>query len=199
MKQYGANVEIAKRGNYLDLPPVGAYVAEIKNVRVVEPDGDRQQFPSLEMMVDIVEGEYANRYTEVYNDNKERFDNAKYKGIFRLRVPTQNDGEDEAWVARRFGNNIWCVQESNKGYEWDLDEKKLIGKKVGINVRRRLYTYDGQDKETTEIGQFETVDDVKAGKCKPMKDNDRRSKGSSPASTDGSSFTEVSGSIDVPW
>ena len=200
MKQYGANVEIAKRGNYLDLPPVGAYVAEIKNVRVVEPDGDRQKYPVLEMMVDIVEGEFANRYTEVYNDQKERFDNAKYKGIFSLRIPTKDDKPEEDWVSRKFGNNIWCVQESNPGYIWDLDEKKLKGKKVGINIRRKLYTYDNQDKETTEIGQFETVEDVKAGKCKRMKDNDRRkSSNNSAASTDGSSFTEVSGTVDVPW
>ena len=200
MKQYGANVEIAKRGNYLDLPPVGAYVAEIKNVRVVEPDGERRFYPALEMMVDIVEGEYANRYTEVYNDQKERFDNAKYKGIFSLRIPTKDDKPEEDWVSRKFGNNIWCVQESNPGYTWDLDEKKLKGKKVGINIRRKLYTYDNQDKETTEIGQFETVEDVKAGKCKRMKDNDRRkSSNNSAASTDGSSFTEVSGTVDVPW
>jgi hypothetical protein len=200
MKQYGANVEIAKRGNYLDLPPVGAYVAEIKNVRVVEPDGERRFYPALEMMVDIVEGEYANRYTEVYNDQKERFDNAKYKGIFSLRIPTKDDKPEEDWVSRKFGNNIWCVQESNPGYTWDLDEKKLKGKKVGINIRRKLYIYDNQEKETTEIGQFETVEDVKAGKCKRMKDNDRRkSSNNGAASTDGSSFTEVSGTVDVPW
>lgn len=196
IKDYGANTEIAKRGNYLDLPPVGAYVAEIKNVRVVEPDGDRQKYPVLEMMVDITEGEYANRFTEVYNDTKERFDNVKYKGIFRLRIPMKGD---EDWVSRKFGNNIWCVQESNPGYTWDKDEKKLIGKKVGINIRTRLYTYNGKDRDTTEIGQFETVEDVKAGKCKPMKENDRRTSGSEEAATDGSGFTEVSGNVDVPW
>lgn len=195
MKQYG-NVEIAKRGSYMDLPPVGAYVAEIKNVRLVEADGDKQKYDTLEMMIEIIEGEYKGRYTEVYNDQKERFgDNVKYKGIFRLRCPSK---DDEDWVARKFGNNIWCVQESNPGYQWDMDEKKLKGKKVGISVRRRLYTYNGEDKETTEIGQFETIADVKAGKCKPMKDNDRREK-AEEASTDGSNFTEVSKTVDVPW
>ena len=192
----GKNVEIQKRGGFLTLPPVGAYVAEIKQVRVVEAEKD-QKYDTLEMMVDITEGEYANRYTELYNDQKERFGDAKYRGIFRLYCPNK-DSED--WVDRKFANNIWCVQESNPGYEWDKDEAKLKGKKVGISVRRKLYTYNGQDRETTEIGQFETVKDVKDGKCRPMKDRDQRVKNDDSAdSTDGQNFTDVSKGIEVPW
>ena len=191
------NVEISKRGNFLSLPVVGIYIGEIKNVRIVKADEIRKH-DTLEMMIDITEGEYANRYTEVYNDQKERFGEAKFKGIFRLTVP---DETTEDWMDRKFGNNLWCVQESNPGYEWDRDEKKLKGKKIGINVRKRLYTFNGNDGETTEIGQLETVSDVKAGKCREMKPNDRRSKdnNSSVDSTDGSSFTDVSKDVSVPW
>ena len=189
------NVEIKKRGDFLTLPPVGAYVAEIQNVRIVKA-GENQKYDVLEMMLDIVEGEFAGRFKKVYDDQNERFDNAKYKGIFRLNIPSETS---EDWVDRKFGNNIWCVQESNAGYEWDGDEKKLKGKKVGISIRRRLYTYNNQDRETTEIGQFETIQDVKGGKCKPMRDRDTRNN-SSAASTDGSGFTDVSKSEpDVPW
>lgn len=192
------NVEIAKRGNFLSLPVVGSYVGEIKNVRVVKADETRKH-DTLEMMIDVTEGEFANRYTDVYNDQKERFGEAKFKGIFRLTIP---DDTTEDWMDRKFGNNLWCVQESNPGYEWDRDEKKLKGKKIGINVRKRLYTFNGNDGETTEIGQLETIADVKAGKCREMKPNDRRSKdnnSSSVDSTDGSSFTDVSKEISVPW
>lgn len=196
MKQYG-KVEIAKRGEYAQLPPVGAYVAEIKNVRFVAADGDKQRYDTLELMLEIIEGEYAGRYTEVYNDQKEKFDKASYKGIFRLRCPGENDGEDADWVSRRFGNNIWCVQESNPGYEWDCDEKKLKGKKVGINVRKYLYTYGEKDRETTEIGQLETIADVKDGKCKEMKPRDRR-KSEEDNSSSNSGFTDAS-TVEVPW
>lgn len=189
-------VEIKKRGDFLTLPPVGAYVAEIKQARIVKAENG-QKYDSLEMMIDITEGEYANRFTEVYNDQKERFgDSIKYKGIFRLYCPS-DDSED--WVDRKFGNNLWCVQESNPGYTWDNDEKKLKGKKVGISIRRRMYTFNGQDRETTEIGQFETIKDVKDGKCRPMRDRDTRQK-KTEDSTDGSGFTDVSNSEpDVPW
>lgn len=190
------SVEIKKRGDFLSLPPVGAYVAEIKQARIVKAENG-QKYDSLEMMIDITEGEYANRFTEIYNDQKERFgDSIKYKGIFRLYCPS-DDSED--WVDRKFGNNLWCVQESNPGYTWDNDEKKLKGKKVGISIRRRMYTFNNQDRETTEIGQFETIKDVKDGKCRPMRDRDTRQK-KTEDSTDGSGFTDVSNSEpDVPW
>ena len=47
-------------GGYLTLPPVGAYVAEIQEVRVVE------QFDHnvIEMMMEITEGEYKGRFQE---------------------------------------------------------------------------------------------------------------------------------------
>jgi len=190
-------VEIARRGNFVELPPVGAYVAEIRDVRVVEADRNRGQVAdTLEMMIEITEGEFKGRFTEVYEDQKERFDNAKYKGVFRLYLPGDTSAD---WMDRQFSNNIWCVQESNPGYKWDCDPMKLKGKKVGISMRKRMYTYNGQDRETTEIGQFETVADVKAGKCRPMKDKDKRNKGGSEDSTDGSDFTDVSSQVSVPW
>ena len=194
-------IEIAKRGNYLELPPVGVYLAEIRDVRIVEADKNRgQQNDTLEMMVEITDGEYKGRYMEVYNDQKERFgDEVKYKGVFRLFIPGD---EPVDWIDRKFSNNIWCVQESNGDYEYDSEDanrfKKLKGKKIGINIRKYLYTYNGQSRETTEIGQFETVDDVKAGKCREMKPRDRRENKDSD-STDGQNFTDVSSEVSVPW
>ena len=179
-------------GGFTELPPVGAYVAQIQDVRASEgKDGQRDM---IECMIEIIEGDYANRYHEVFEDQNERFGKATYKGIFRLVCP--NDG-DEDWVTRNFEGNLWCVQQSNPGYSWDWDEKKLKGKKVGINIRKRLYTYNGKDRETTEIGRFETVDDVRNGKVKPMRDRDNRT--SEPASTDGDEFTDVSKDVAVPW
>lgn len=193
MKATYKGFEAKKSGGFTELPPVGAYVAEIQASRVVEQN-DREV---IELFMEIVEGEYANRFHEVYDDQKERFgDSAKYKGIFKLTPPV--DG-DEDWRKRSFEGNMWCVQESNPGYSWDWDEKKLKGKKVGISIRRRLYTYNGKDRETTEIGRFETIDDVKAGKVKPMRDRDNRTSESPVESTDGSEFTNVSTEVEVPW
>lgn len=199
MKASYKGFEAKKSGGFTDLPPAGAYVAEIQAVRFVKKEEDWQR-DRIELFMEIVEGEYANRFHEVYEDQKERFgDDVKYKGIFRL-VPPNEDDDD--WRKRSFEGNLWCVQESNPGYAWDWDEKKLKGKKVGISIRKRMYTYNGKDRETTEIARFETVDDVRNGKCKPVKPRDQReNKGEAPAeeSTDGSGFAEVTNEVSVPW
>ena len=194
MKPSYSGFEAKKTGGFVELPPVGCYEAEIKAVRFVQADGNTQNRDVIELMIDITEGEYKGRYMEVYNDQKERFgDTIKYKGVFRLTPPV--DG-DEDWRKRNFEGNLWCVEQSNPGYSWDWDENKLKGKKVGINVRKRLYTFNGQDRETTEICKFETIQDVKDGRCKPMRErNQRNNSGSSEEPT----FTEVSTEVSVPW
>lgn len=202
MKPTYSGFEAKKASNFIDLPPVGAYAAEIRDVRLVEADGKTQQRDSIEMMIEITEGEYKGRYMEVYTDQKERFgDTAKYKGVFRLVCPLP---DDEEWRRSKFESSLWCVEQSNGFdnnnkplYRWDWDEKKLKGKKVGINVRKRLYRFNGQDRETTEIGQLETIADVKNGKCKPMRDRDTRGNGS--GNSDDQNFTDVSREVSVPW
>ena len=189
MKASYKGFEAKKSGGFTDLPVAGVYVGEIQAVRFgAGEDGQRDR---IECFMEITEGEYANRFHEVYEDQKERFgDDAKYKGIFRLVCPSE---DDEDWRKRTFEGNLWCVQQSNPGYAWDWDEKKLKGKKVGINIRKRLYTYNGKNRETVEIARFETILDVKAGKCRPVKDRDTRS-----VAENEPNFTEVS-DVDVPW
>ena len=194
MKATYSGYEGKKSNNYIDLPPVGAYIGEIQAAREAEQNGR----PIIELFMEITEGEYKNRFHEVYEDQKERFgDNVKYKGIFRL-VPYMKGDED--WRRKVFEENLWAVEQSNPGYTWDWDEKKLKGKKVGISIRKRLYTYNGKDRETTEIGRLESIEEIKAGKVKPMKDRDNReTKSESADSTDGSNFTDVSTEVSVPW
>lgn len=200
MKPSYQGFESKKTGGFVELPPVGAYVAEIMDVRFVQADGETQQRDVIEMMIEITEGEYKDRYHKVYEDQKERFGNARYRGTFRLTPPI--DG-DEDWRKRIFEGNLWCVEQCNPGYTWDWDENKLKGKKIGINVRRKLYNYtdnktgETKEAETTEIGKFETISDVQAWKCKAMRDNDRRTV--KVESTDGQEFTDVSAAVSVPW
>ena len=198
MKPSYQGFEAKKSSNFITLPPAGVYEAEIRNVRLVSGDSSKNERDVIELMIEITEGEYAGRYMAFYNDQKDRFgDSVKYKGVFRLVAPF---ADDEDWRKRTFEGNLWCVEQSNPGYTWDRDEKKLIGKKIGINVRNRLYTYNGKDRSTTEIGRFETIDDVRNGKCKPMNDRDQRDHSSAEAdSTTGENFTDVSKTVEVPW
>ena len=199
MKASYKGFEAKKNSGYLTLPPVGCYVAEIQDVRFVPADGNKQDHDVIELMIEITEGEYKNRYHEVYADQDERFGNAKYKGVFRLTAPLE---DDEDWRRRTFEGNLWAVEDSNDGYHWDWDEKKLKGKKVGISVRDYLYTYEGKNRSTTEIGRLESIQEISKGKVKPMKARDRRENkddSSTSDSTDGSEFTDVSKEVSVPW
>lgn len=184
--------------NFLELPPAGVYIGQIMAVRVVDADGVKTFRDWLEVMLEITEGDYKGRFTAVYNDQKERFgaENTRYRGTFRIAIPTGKEDEEE-WVKRNFEGNLWCVEQSNPGYHWDWDENKLTGKKIGINLRTRLYTYNGKDKETVEVARFETIDDVKSGKAKPAKVRDQRKHDDTP-SFDTSTFTEVNTEL-PPW
>ena len=192
----------AKKSSNNFLPPVGQYVAEIQGVRLDKNySGDRDV---IVCMIEITEGDYKGQYHKVFEDQKERFgDSVKYKGTFTLTPYV--DG-DPLWMKTRFEQNLWCVQESNPGYKWDWDEKKLKGKKIGINVRENQYKgNDGAKKVTTEIGQFETIDDVRNGKCKNM--NPRIAKALKNEENNDSSEgfqgveygTDVSGNVEVPF
>ena len=196
MKAKYAGYEAKKSGGYVELPPAGAYVGEILNVKV-EPSYDKTH-DQIVLMLDITEGEYKGRYMEVYIDQKERFPDCKYKGILRITVPEENDPADLAWMKSRFEGNMWAIEQSNTGYAFDWDEKKLKGKKVGFSVRKRLYTYDNKDRETTEIGRLESIEEVKAGKVNPMNPRDTRTNKTDENGTD-SSYEDVTGSVEVPF
>lgn len=193
MKPTYKGFEAKKSGGFVDLPPRGAYVAEIKNAKEIDLEFLNRK--AIEVSVDIIEGEYKGRYEEVWKDQDEKFGKATFRGTFRL-IPYVDGDED--WRKRQFEGNLWAVQESNPGYSWDWDEKKLIGKTVGISVRNRLYTYNNQDKSTTEIAELVPVYDVRNGKVKLKPDRDQRKK-HDEEETDGSEFTDVSKEVDVPW
>lgn len=193
MKPTYNGFEARKSSNFAQVPPAGAYIAEIQGVKTEDSyDHSRE---NIVLMLEITEGEYAGQYHKVYEEQKNSFgDNVKYKGVLRLSPPI--DG-DEAWVKSRFEGNLYCVEQSNPGYHWDWDENKLKGKKVGINVRKFFYTgNDGEQKETTQIAQLETVEDVRNGNCRKLKD--RVQKGTASQSSE-SEMTNVSGTVDVPF
>lgn len=198
MKPTYKGFEAKRSSGFVELPPPGAYVGEIKKSHTIEFFGKE----AIEVLVDITEGEYKNRFFEVWEDQKERFgDKVQYRGRFLLIPPTDGDTD---YVKSTFEGNLWCVEKDNPPYKWDWDENKLNGKKVGFSIREYMYTgkdRDGNpvDRTSIEIVRFELIDDVKAGRCKLIPMKDKRKKNSETASTDGNEFTDVSKEVSVPW
>lgn len=201
MKPYDGFKAQKNEGAFLDVPPAGLYTAVIKKARYVEADGEKWKRDRIELFVDIAEGDYKDRYMALFTNQKEKWgEDAKYKGLVTLSIPVN---EDEPWKKKNFEHNVWAVEDSNSNFRFNWDKLPNVddfnGKTVGLNIRQRLYTYNGKDRESTEIGRFESVQDIKAGRCKVLKANDKRQKRDDADSTDGSSFTDVSKSVDVPW
>lgn len=205
MKATYQGFEVKKRGGGVQLPPVGAYEAEIQGVRLEKSySGDRDV---IVVMVEITAGEYKGQYHKVFEDQKERFGgDVKYRGTFRLTPPTD---DDEPWVRKRWEENQWCISESNGKkpdgsyiYVWDWDEQKLKGKKVGINVRENYYTgRDGRERVTTEIGQFERIEDVQNGKCKVLKPRGKKAEETPTVPAEGFTGIELgeADQVEVPF
>lgn len=148
--------------------PAGAYVAKISAVKIEGND----PFQNLILRVDIVEGEYTGYYTKRFKAQSEAKNSqyeVRYKGDFRITLPA--DGQQyQRSNLNRFNDAIWKIQKSNEGYVFDGEhEQTLVGKLVGINVRNASFN----GRSYTEIGQLETVQDVRDGKCRQLKERVR--------------------------
>jgi len=206
MKATYQGFEVKRRGGGVQLPPVGAYEAEIQGVRLEKSySGDRDV---LVMMLEITDGEYKGQYHKVFEDQKERFGgDVKYRGTFRLYPPLIEN--DDPWIKEKWETNLWCVSDSNGTksdgsyiYVWDWDEQKLKGKKVGINVRERYYTgRDGKEHVTTEIGQLESINDIRKGKYKVLKPRGKKSEETPTAPAEGFTGIELgeADQVEVPF
>ena len=195
MKARNYGFEVKRSSGFVDLPPAGVYIGKILDARS-EKTFDKTH-DQLILMIDITEGEYEGQYMKQYNDAKERFPDTKFKGTFRIVIPEEDDPADKLWIQRNYQNSFWAIYECNPGYAWDWKESSLKGKKIGFTVRKRFYTYNGKDRETTEIARLDSIEEIKQGKVKPMNPRDNRT-----VTTDddnGSEVTDVSGTVEVPF
>lgn len=176
--------------------PKGLYIAKIIGVKVEGNEPDQR----LIIRLDITEGEYTGYYSRRYKADQARGSQfaVKYKGDYTLQVPEKNNPNRQKYEwqfdqdLRTFNGAIWAIEQSNPGYHWDWKEDGLKGKNVGINVRQG--TYNGNP--YTIIGQLESIEAIKAGKVKVMKD--MKPRGDEQAAPAPETFTKVEDE-DIPF
>lgn len=147
------------------LPTEQAYVCEILDA--FETDYTTQsgyRVHRLDVHLDVIEGEYAGFYMTKHNNRTNEDD--KWKGVVKINIPKEDGSEQDDWTIKSFNSNINAVEVSNPGYLFDWDEKKLIGKKVGLVLRKREYCFDGKVGFYSEPFKLISVDDARAGKFK---------------------------------
>lgn len=120
---------------------------------------------SLRVEVDIAgndeqKGFYQKQYDNNTNSDK-KWPSASVKYI-SLK-------EDDNCVAM-FKGFTTCVENSNKGYTWNFDEKTLIGKKLcGVYGLEEFKDNDGNIKTATKLVQFRSLDKLDTVKIPKVK------------------------------
>ena len=105
--------------------PRGAYILKILNAEEVT-----NSFGTvLVFSFDIAEGEFKDFYRQDYNNQFQ--EDKKWKGTYRLFEPREDGSQRDAWTKSKFKGVMTAFEESNPGYHFDWDEKKLVGKLIG--------------------------------------------------------------------
>ena len=174
--------------------PAGGYVAKIMGTKIEEYSwGD-----VFIISFDIIEGEYKDFFTNQYRTNTN--EDKKWKGNYRLNIPSEKSKYPES-DKKRFNNAMWAIEESNKGYHWDWNEKTLKDKKIGVLFRNKEFEKnDGTTGWFSECCSVIDIDSIKNGKFKTPKDKPLSNKTNNTAAREISDtdFEEISDE-DLPF
>ena len=178
--------------------PAGAYICVIKNAEIKEYNGQFGNYEKLEISVDVTEGEYKDFYANDYRS--QQGEDKRWKGVLRLNVPSDDGSDYDAFLKRKFKTNIIAVEDSNTGYRWDWDEKKLKGKKIGLLLQNKEWEFGNKTGWTAQPYGFISVENVREGKFKIPKDKPLKKDDSAPqtSSTTPADIEEI-GDDDLPF
>lgn len=126
--------------------PAGIYGVVITSVT------DVPEKEYLEVTCDIAKGEYKD-YFKTLIDN----------GLKDFSKTTRSYKRAALSFFKGF---ITAVENSNPGYKWDWDEKKLVGKNVIAVFGEEEYLKDGQVKTAVKLVEFRSLDAFREGKIK---------------------------------
>ena len=135
MKQY--NVKIERGSSAKATLPAGLYEVKIIQAKTETTANGSEM---LVLAYDIAEGEEKDFYKKDY-DARATDPNRKWRGVFRIFLPKEDGSDQDERNKRNLGAAIWAIEDSNDGFHFDWDERKLVGKLVGINVRNKEYDY----------------------------------------------------------
>lgn len=141
--------------------PKGGYIAKIMDCK---EESSVTGYRWLAISFDISEGEHAGHFAEQYRANTS--ENKKWRGTYNAFIP-EEDSQYYEENLNRFKTMIANIEESNQGYHWDWDEKKLKGKTVGVIFGEKEFkTESGEIIILTECRGIRSVECIRGGKFK---------------------------------
>lgn len=167
----------AKTYTSFELLPKGAYVIALKAVK--EEKNRNGSGSHLRIRFDIAEGEYKDFYKKQFEANTNEDPKWPNDAIYTLSVPDDNSPE---WMLSQWDTFWTHVEDSNPGYIFDGDEKKIAGKVVGGLFHIEQSEYNDNVYDHTRLKWTRPAQDVRDGKYgKLPKDKLIASKPAAPA------------------
>lgn len=140
--------------------PVGGYILTILNAEDLDY--------GLRISFDVAEGEHKGFYKS--NFDAQNQEDKKWKGNYIAYVPKGDGTEQDLWTANSFKGMTEALEDSNPGYHWNWDEKKLKGLKVGGVFFNKEYEIDGRRGFYTACHHFTSTEVIRNKKYKIPKD-----------------------------
>lgn len=153
-------VEAQSYGERKNLEP-GGYVCKILDVEVKEL---RTGNEALVLQFDIAEGDFKGHYKDRYDNRFSEDEN--WKGNYWVFVPSDDGTERDSWTASKFKGIMQDIEDSNSGFHWDWDERKLIGKYIGILFNEKEWEFNGNTGFFTNPKYTTTVAQIREGNFK---------------------------------
>ena len=132
--------------------PIGAYECVIVGAGVYESEQSGKK--SFKVAIDIASGEYKDYFKKRYESNTNEDKKWDNNAVRYLAF----EGDNVSY----FKGFITCVENSNTGYKWDWDEKKLKGKKIcGVFQYEEYEKQDGTKGVKVRLNKFRSLDKIK--------------------------------------
>ena len=166
----------AKKDEGRSLPP-GGYVCHIRNIEPRDGVGKNGPWKALVLSFDILEGEYSSFFTDNYkNQEPKDGEDKKWKGNIFVGIPMDDGSDVDEIRKRQFNHLLYVLEESNKGFSFNGDEKTLVGKVIGLLFRREEWEFAGRSGWTTRAFKFVEADVIRSGDFKIPEDKPLKEK-----------------------
>jgi hypothetical protein len=186
------NKDNRKKPTYFSQLPKGAYVCKILHIEERE---SKKGNPMIVFQFDIAEGEYKDFYKKQYAANENEDKQWSFDATYYLNVPYEGCKPflTEQW------DTFWAnIEDSNNGYVFDGNEKKIVGKTFGGVFRiEQTEANNGNIYDHTRLAYTTVSQDVRDGKVTKLPKD--KLVGNEPIDTD--AFVNVTSDTaeDLPW
>lgn len=179
-----------RKSNTFEQLPKDAYVIKIMGAKEdTWPSGDKV----VRIAFDIAEGKYMGFYQAMFDRNTNEDRQWPYDAVFNLNVPNDNS---QPYVWDNWNTFFADLEDSNSGFIFDGDLKKLKGKVIGGKFHIEQTAKNGNVYDHTKMKWSCVADDVRNGKAGRLPNDKLIGTGRTASKT--SSESEMDGFLSIP-